>query len=83
MRMEWHCDTAMRIAEYLEGHDELELVKYQFLGSHPQSALAEKQMKLGGGLVTFVVKGGIERAGSFSTTFRCAHLRQILETPEL
>lgn len=65
VRMDRHCDSALRIAEYLEGHDELELVKYPFLGSHPQSQLAKKQMKLGGGLVTFVVKGGIDRGRKF------------------
>ena len=74
VRMERHCDSALRIAEYLEGHDELELVKYPFLGSHPQSALAKKQMKLGGGLVTFVVKGGIERGRKFLNNLQMCSL---------
>lgn len=65
VRMDRHCDNALKLAEYLEGHEELELVKYPFLKSHPKHLLAKKQMKHGGGLVTFVVKGGIERGRDF------------------
>jgi len=65
VRMEKHCDNAFKIAEYLEGHEELETVKYPFLNSHPQMELAKNQMALGGALVTFVVKGGYERARYF------------------
>jgi O-succinylhomoserine sulfhydrylase len=65
VRMERHCASAMTLAKHLEGHAEIELVKYPFLPSHPQHALAQRQMKLGGGLVTFVVKGGVERGRRF------------------
>ncbi len=65
LRMEKHCDNALKIASYLEGHEELEKVNYPFLSSHRQYELAKKQMTHGGGIVTFVVKGGIERAASF------------------
>lgn len=65
VRMDKHCDNAMRLAEYLEGHQELEFVKYPFLKSHPQYELAKKQMKQGGGVITFCVKGGIERGQKF------------------
>lgn len=65
VRMERHCASALAIAQYLERHPDIEMVKYPFLPSHPQHHLAAKQMKLGGGLVTFVVKGGIERGRSF------------------
>lgn len=65
VRMDRHCESALKIAGYLEGHEELELVKYPFLKSHPQYELAKKQMKLGGGLVTFIVKGGIDRGRRF------------------
>ena len=65
LRMEKHCDNALRIAKYLEDHEELESVKYPFLQSHPQYALAKSQMKYGGGIITFVVKGGIERGSQF------------------
>ncbi len=65
LRMSKHCENAMKIAEYLEGHEELESVKYPFLKSHPQYELAKKQMKYGGGLITFIVKGGLERGKRF------------------
>ncbi|CAK9028712.1 O-succinylhomoserine sulfhydrylase (OSH sulfhydrylase) (OSHS sulfhydrylase) [Durusdinium trenchii] len=65
LRMEKHCDSALRIAEYLDYHPELESVKYPFLPSHPQFELARKQMSHGGGILTFVVNGGIERATRF------------------
>ncbi len=65
VRMEKHCESALKIAEYLEDHEELESVKYPFLPSHPQQALAKKQMRYGGALVTFVVAGGYDRAVKF------------------
>jgi len=65
VRMEKHCENALSIAQYLEGHPELLKVKYPFLESHPQHELAKRQMKLGGGIVTVEVKGGIERAKAF------------------
>ncbi len=65
LRMDKHCDNALRIAECLDYHPELESVKYPFLPSHPQFELARKQMSLGGGIVTFVVKGGLERVSKF------------------
>lgn len=65
VRMDRHCDNALKLAEYLEGHQELEFVRYPFLASHPQYALARKQMKKGGGIITFCVKGGLERGRKF------------------
>ncbi|MCC5815599.1 MAG: O-succinylhomoserine sulfhydrylase [Leptospira sp.] len=65
VRMERHCQSALALAEFLESHPEVELVKYPFLPSHPQHDLAKKQMRLGGGVVTFEVKGGIERGRKF------------------
>ena len=65
VRMDRHCDNALKLAEYLEGHQELEFVKYPFLSSHPQYELAKKQMTKGGGLITFSVKGGVERGRRF------------------
>jgi O-succinylhomoserine sulfhydrylase len=61
VRMERHCSNALALAEHLSSHPEIEFVKYPFLTSHPQYQLAKKQMRLGGGLVTFEVKGGIDR----------------------
>lgn len=65
LRMDRHCSSALALAERLESHSEIESVKYPFLPSHPQYALATKQMKAGGGIVTFDVKGGAERAFRF------------------
>lgn len=65
VRMDRHCSNALTIANHLEQHAEIESVKYPFLPSHPQYALAKKQMTQGGGVVTFAVKGGYERAKRF------------------
>ena len=65
LRMDRHCANALTIAEVLETHDEIEVVRYPHLKSHPQYELAKKQMKQGGGIVTFIVKGGFERAKKF------------------
>jgi len=65
VRIERHCQNAYAIAAYLEHHPEIESVKYPHLPSHPQYDLAKRQMKLGGGLFTCVVKGGLERGRKF------------------
>lgn len=65
IRMDRHSENALKLAQYLENHPEVEKVKYPFLPSHPQYELAKKQMKAGGGIVTFIAKGGIERGRKF------------------
>ncbi|MBW3469723.1 trans-sulfuration enzyme family protein [Arthrospiribacter ruber] len=65
VRMDRHCESALKVAQYFEGNSELENVKYPFLKSHPQYDLAQKQMKLGGGIITLSLKGGIARAQRF------------------
>ena len=65
VRMERHCASAMRIAEWLEDHASVERVLYPGLSSHPQHALAKKQMPGFGGIVTFFVKGDLEDARRF------------------
>lgn len=65
VRMDRHCSNALALAEHLSKHPEIEFVKYPFLTTHPQYQLAKKQMRLGGGLVTFEVKGGIDRGRKF------------------
>lgn len=70
VRMERHCSSALQLAQYLQSHSEVLLVKYPFLESHPQYALAKKQMRLGGGLVTFEVKGGIDRGRKFLNSLK-------------
>ncbi|MBS1491231.1 MAG: O-succinylhomoserine sulfhydrylase [Bacteroidetes bacterium] len=68
VRMEKHCANALALAQWLEGRGEVAYVKYPFLPSHPQHALAKKQMRLGGGVVTFEVKGGVDKGRKFLNT---------------
>jgi len=65
VRMDRHCENALTIAGKLEGHKKIAKVKYPFLESHPQYELAKKQMRLGGALVTFELKDGIEAGRKF------------------
>ncbi len=65
VRMDRHCASAQYIAEKLEGNDKINFVKYPFLTSHPQHAIAKAQMKNGGGIVCFELKGGIEAGRKF------------------
>ncbi|MGB0883001.1 MAG: trans-sulfuration enzyme family protein, partial [Vicingaceae bacterium] len=65
LRMGKHAENALKLAQWLELHPEVELVKYPFLNSHPQYDIAKKQMKTGGGIVTFVIKGGVEKGKNF------------------
>jgi len=65
VRMDRHCENALKAAQHLEKNLDVERVIYPFLDSHPQCQLAKKQMKQGGGIVTFLVKGGVERGRKF------------------
>ncbi len=65
VRLDRHCDNALALAKYLSAHEEVQRVRYPFLDSHPAAAIARKQMKNGGGLVTFEVKGGLEQGRRF------------------
>lgn len=65
VRVEKHCENAMKVAEFLENHPNVNSVKYPFLKSHPQYEIAKKQMRLGGNIVAFEIKGGIEAGRRF------------------
>lgn len=65
VRMERHCANALALAQHMENSDATAWVKYPFLPSHPQHELARRQMRLGGGLVTFELKGGVDRGRKF------------------
>ena len=65
LRIDRHVASAERIARHFEGHAKLDGVRYPFLDSHPQSALARRQMKAGGTIVCFDVAGGKEGAFRF------------------
>jgi O-succinylhomoserine sulfhydrylase len=70
LRMERHCNSALQIAKALENNEHLEWVKYPFLESHPQHKIAWKQMKAGGGIVCFELKGGLARGQKFLDALR-------------
>ena len=65
VRMDRHCDNALKLAEFLEQHPKVQWVRYPFLNSHPQSQLAKAQMIKGGGVLAFEVNGGIQSARIF------------------
>ncbi|MDH3970418.1 MAG: aminotransferase class I/II-fold pyridoxal phosphate-dependent enzyme, partial [Rhodospirillales bacterium] len=65
LRMARHCTNAAAVAAYLESHPKIERVFYPGLESHAQHALAQRQMPAGGGMVTAVLKGGLDEARRF------------------
>lgn len=65
VRMDRHCENALRLAELLETHDQIMMVRYPFLPTHPSYEIAKKQMKKGGGLLCFEVKGGLDQGRKF------------------
>lgn len=65
VRMDRHSENALALAEALEQHPQVKKTTYPFLPSHPQHGLAKKQMKAGGGIVTFEIQGGEEKAKKF------------------
>ena len=65
VRVERHCNNALKLASMLEKEKEVNWVRYPFLPSHPQYKIAKKQMKQGGSMVTFELKGGVKRAHRF------------------
>ena len=65
VRMQRHCENAAAVAAFLEAHPKIEKVYYPGLASHPQHALAQRQMHGFGGMVTAVLKGGLDDARRF------------------
>ena len=65
VRMERHCANAMQIANFLEKHEAIEKIYYPGLESHPQHGIAAQQMSSFGGMISVVLKGGLESAISF------------------
>ena len=60
LRMDKHASNAMKVAEFLDAHPDIEWVRYPGLSSHPQYEIAKKQMSGFGGIISFGIKGGIE-----------------------
>jgi O-succinylhomoserine sulfhydrylase len=74
IRLDRHCENALKVAEFLESHPQVNKVKYPFLKSHPQYEIAKKQMKLGGNIVAFEIKGGLEAGRAFLDKIRLCSL---------
>jgi len=74
VRVDKHCDNALKIAEALEQNKDISKVKYPFLKSHPQYKIAKKQMKLGGNIIAIEVKGGIEAGRKFLNAIKMCSL---------
>ncbi|MDX1828738.1 MAG: aminotransferase class I/II-fold pyridoxal phosphate-dependent enzyme [Lutibacter sp.] len=74
VRVEKHCENALKLAEFLENHAEVSKVKYPFLKSHPKFEIAKKQMKLGGNIIAIEVKGGLEAGKKFLNAIKICSL---------
>jgi cystathionine gamma-lyase len=91
LRMERHCANALAIARFLEQHPAIEAVRYPGLASHPQHALARRQMSGGfGGIVTAVLRGGLaasrralERCRVFALAESLGGVESLIEHPAL
>jgi len=91
LRMERHCANALAIAQFLEAHPGIERVYYPGLASHPQHALAVRQMRGGyGGIVTAVLRGGrpaarraLERCHLFSLAESLGGVESLIEHPAI
>ncbi len=82
VRLAHQSATARRLAEFLEGHDSVDLVRYPGLESHPQHGLAARQMRSFGGLLTFDLRGDIEAGCRFTEAVRLARQAPSLGGPE-
>lgn len=74
--------TALQLARFLEQHPAVARVSYPFLPSHPQHELAQKQMTMGGVMVTFELAGGFDAGRRFCESLRLARLALSLGGPE-
>ena len=90
VRMARHEQNAMKVAEFLAGHPKAGHVVYPGLASHPQHALARKQMKGFGGMLTFEIQGGLPAARKFLKAvkvFACAEslggVESLIEHPAI
>ncbi len=90
LRMERHGQNAHALAEWLEAHPAIEGVIYPGLASHPQHALAKRQMKSGGGMITAILKGGLdasttmlERCEVFTLAESLGGIESLIEHPAI
>ena len=74
LRMDRHSDNALKLSQFLESHPSVDSVRYPFLPSHPHYDIARKQMSQGGGILSLIVKGGIEAGKRFLNAVQLASL---------
>lgn len=74
VRMKQYNANALKIAQHLETHPKIEIVRYPFLPSNPQYELAKRQMRGGGGMLSFDVKGGLEAGKTFINSLKLCTL---------
>ena len=74
LRLEKHCENALKLAEVLENNPKINHIKYPFLPSHPGYAIAKKQMRHGGNILAFEVKGGLEAGRKFLNSIKMCSL---------
>jgi len=74
VRMDRHCDNALQLAEFLVLHDKVEWVKYPFLSTHPKYDIAVKQMRAGGGVLSFGLKGDQKTGVKFLNALKMCSL---------
>ncbi len=82
LRLQKHCTSALRIASFLEAHPAVERVFYPGLASHPQQALAARQMQDYGGMLSFQLKGGLGAAISLAEKIRLVTYATSLGHPQ-
>jgi cystathionine gamma-lyase len=78
VRMERHQENAFRLVRFLDGHPQVEKVTYPGLPSHPQHDLARRQMSGFGGMLTFVIRGGLPAARAFLSSLHVFALAESL-----
>ena len=74
LRMEKSQENAARLAEFLAVHPKVTWVNYPGLAKHPQHEIAKKQMKMGGNIVVFEIKGGIDAGRKFLNNIKMCSL---------
>jgi len=74
VRVDKHCENALKVAEFLETLPNVNFVKYPFLKSHPQYQIAKKQMKAGGNIIAFEISGGIDKGRDFLNSLKMCSL---------
>jgi cystathionine gamma-lyase len=78
VRMDRSSSNALEIASFLEGHPQVERVIYPGLKSHPQYEVAHRQMRAGGGMISMIIKGGLDASRKFLETVRVFSLAESL-----